>query len=801
MNIEVPCATARVRVRQSSSFDHPSPHHWIFVIANGVKLDEDPAANERGTKIYLFGHHLRGTMCSLISRIVLLLALTSRLSHGFVGLTKNPTRIAVVLKETGYSTDDGYSRIVEQSLWRRLFPKIDPGRAHLAEESMMGGVHHRMRKKQPGSLILVRNGESVANTTFAGWNDPDISTQGTREVRHAGRLLRETGYDPDVIFTSRLKRAIHSTWAILQEMDTIYLPVIKSWRLNGRHYGSLTGLEKSEVAETFGADLVQEWRTNPKATPPPMADEDPFWADNKRKFKDVDNIPRSESLVDCMERIEPLWQDKILPELQAGHNVLVVSHATTLRGLVKYVQDIDDDELDIHIPPGTPLVYEFDKKMVAKRPEGCSEKELWARFLEKPGLLEKLVKEEQIRKKYVPGYEPLTGDAAFSRPMNSLEQSLAKLNAEREFVQWSEDDAEDALPHNVNHITSAKLQLISQHPCLAPLPNGAILPANLTLPARKGATIVMVRHGKTEHNKLGLFTGWQDPALAPEGVEEAHEAGQLLKKYGFEFDVVYTSWLSRAIETAWLILDELDATWLPIVKSWRLNERNYGALTGKSKKMIARMYGEQQLMRWRRGYSVRPPPLNSFSPEFPGNDPRYVKFMTDVRYSVSDSMIRSIEFKRPTLTRKYSKTESLEDCNRRTIPFFKHSIMPDAVNQGKRILIASSENAIRGLLMHLCDIPEDKISQLNIPNGVPIIYDVASRSVKLIQEESGEDPLEKYDFGVAADYLFRHDSTTEEDVAAAEDEECDVVDISKETMAELTEIYKETVTDVVVGSA
>lgn len=669
-------------------------------------------------------------------------------------------------KETGYATDEGYSRLVEsQSLWRRIFPVADPGRAHLKEASRMMGMRAllRRRSKKPGTLILVRNGESQANATFCGWNDPDISDKGLREVQHAGRLLREAGYDPDVVFTSRLKRAIHSTWAILREMDTIYLPVFKSWRLNGRHYGSLTGLSKAEVAETFGADLVQQWRTDPKAVPPPMDATDPFWTANERKFADVANIPTAESLRDCMERIGPLWKDKIQAELNAGHNVLVVSHATTLRGLVKYVQGILDDEVDVHIPPGIPLVYDFDDNLEAIKPDDKRPNELWATFLEKPGLLEEALEEEQYRMRHVPGYKKLTDDS--SRPMNSLEQSLTKLSAERELAYRSNKEIiineakhlfqrANQHKHVADRISTAKQHITPNPPFLTRKSSESNLSDELALPSRKGATIVMVRHGKTEHNKLGLFTGWQDPPLAPEGVDEARKAGKLLAKYGFEFDVVYTSWLSRAIETAWLILDELDSTWLPIVKTWRLNERNYGGLTGKSKKMIARIFGNTQFKRWRRGFDVRPPPLSSFSPDFPGNHPRYQKFMTDVRYSVSDSLIRSIEFRRVTLTRKFPKTESLRDCNRRTIPFFARSIMPQAVNQNKRVLIASSENAIRGLLMYLCDIPEDKIALLNIPNGIPIIYDVSTRTLTLIQD-GVQDPLEIYDFGMAAEYLFQ----------------------------------------------
>ena len=179
----------------------------------------------------------------------------------------------------------------------------------------------------------------------------------------------------------------------------------------------------------------------------------------------------------------------------------------------------------------------------------------------------------------------------------------------------------------------------------------------------------MVRHGKTEHNKLGLFTGWEDPSLAVEGIEEAKDAGKLLKRNGFEFDVVYSSWLQRALVTAWEILDQMDSTWLPIVKSWRLNERMYGDLTGKSKKMIARKWGQEQFREWRRGYKTPPPPVDSFSPYYPGNEKRYVRYMTDVPYSFTESLVRSIASKKLVLARKYPKTEALAHCMERTIPY------------------------------------------------------------------------------------------------------------------------------------
>jgi 2,3-bisphosphoglycerate-dependent phosphoglycerate mutase len=150
--------------------------------------------------------------------------------------------------------------------------------------------------------------------------------------------------------------------------------------------------------------------------------------------------------------------------------------------------------------------------------------------------------------------------------------------------------------------------------------------------------------------------------------------------------------------------------------------------------MIARQFGEVQFKLWRRGYKVKPPALNSFAPEYPGNDKRYQKYLKDLRYSVSETFIRSIGNQRWTPSRKFPKTESLFLCMKRTIPYLTEVILPKAVNENKRVLIASSENAIRGMLMKLCDIPEEMISELSIPNGVPMIYDVKSRCLKLLDD-------------------------------------------------------------------
>lgn len=195
----------------------------------------------------------------------------------------------------------------------------------------------------------------------------------------------------------------------------------------------------------------------------------------------------------------------------------------------------------------------------------------------------------------------------------------------------------------------------------------------------------------------------------------------------------------------------------------------YGSLTGLSKQMVKQKYGMEQFKAWRRGYKVRPPKVSSFSPDYPGNDKRYIN-ISDLRWSLKESLIRSIESGSIIRRRKLPKSESLKDCMDRTIPYFAYQIVPEAIASGKRVLISSSENAIRGLLMYLCDIPPEEITELEIPNGVPLIFDVKRKCLKLLDDGSGRDPLDIYNFGKAAKYLFTPCQDEDGDI----DEECDI---------------------------
>lgn len=214
--------------------------------------------------------------------------------------------------------------------------------------------------------------------------------------------------------------------------------------------------------------------------------------------------------------------------------------------------------------------------------------------------------------------------------------------------------------------------------------------------------LVLLRHGESEWNKSNLFTGWTDVNLSDQGVAEARNAGKLLKEQGFYFETAFTSLLKRAIKTLWLTLEEMDQMWIPVYKAWQLNERHYGALQGLNKAETAAKYGEDQVHIWRRSYDIQPPALTPDDPRFPGLDPRY----------------RQLD--RASLP----GTESLKDTVNRFIPYWQTQIAP-LVAQGKRIIIAAHGNTLRALVKHLDQISEAEIPNLNIPTGIPLVYELS----------------------------------------------------------------------------
>ncbi|UCB42267.1 MAG: 2,3-diphosphoglycerate-dependent phosphoglycerate mutase [Dehalococcoidales bacterium] len=217
-------------------------------------------------------------------------------------------------------------------------------------------------------LVLLRHGESLWNkeNRFGGWTDTDLSEKGITEAEKAGQILRDEGYVFDVAFTSVLKRAIRTLWFVLDEMDLMWIPVYKSWRLNERYYGALQGLNKSDTAVKYGEEQVLIWRRSYDVRPPGVETTDERYPGNDLKYRDLDekDLPLAESLKDTSNRVLPYWHETIVPCVKAGNRVIISAHGNSLRALVKYLDNISDEEiLTLNIPTGIPLVYELDDEI------------------------------------------------------------------------------------------------------------------------------------------------------------------------------------------------------------------------------------------------------------------------------------------------------------------------------------------------------------------------------------------------------------------------------------------------------
>ena len=230
--------------------------------------------------------------------------------------------------------------------------------------------------------------------------------------------------------------------------------------------------------------------------------------------------------------------------------------------------------------------------------------------------------------------------------------------------------------------------------------------------------LVLLRHGESTWNKENRFTGWTDVDLSDKGKAEAESAGEVLKKEGFVFDIAYTSVLKRAIRTLWMALDEMDLMWIPVYNSWRLNERHYGALQGFNKSETAAKYGEDQVLIWRRSYDVPPPKLEKNDPRYPGKEARY----------------KNLSAKELPLT------ECLKDTVARFLPYWHETIAP-AVKSGKRVIIAAHGNSLRALVKYLDNVSDDDIVGLNIPTGLPLVYELTD-DLKPIKSYYLGDPKE-----------------------------------------------------------
>jgi len=230
--------------------------------------------------------------------------------------------------------------------------------------------------------------------------------------------------------------------------------------------------------------------------------------------------------------------------------------------------------------------------------------------------------------------------------------------------------------------------------------------------------LVLIRHGESEWNKENRFTGWTDVGLSEKGIQEANDAGKILKEHGFAFKVAYTSYLTRAIKTLWIILEQMDLMWIPVHKSWRLNEKHYGMLQGLNKKETALKYGDEQVLVWRRSYSTPPEPIAENDPRHPKHDPRYAELSAD----------------------EIPATEALQDTVNRIVPYWKNEISL-SLKKHKEVLVAAHGNSLRGIVKYLKNMGEDEIIQFNIPTGIPYVFEFDEK-MNLLKDYFIGDPEE-----------------------------------------------------------
>jgi 2,3-bisphosphoglycerate-dependent phosphoglycerate mutase len=223
----------------------------------------------------------------------------------------------------------------------------------------------------PGKLLLVRHGQSIWNleNLFTGWTDVDLSAQGVAEAQRAGLDIARAGVLPDVVYTSVLKRAIRTEWLILEALDLLWVPVVRDWRLNERHYGALQGLNKAQTAAQYGAAQVKVWRRSYDTPPPPLSSDDPRHPSHDRRYAQIDraDLPATESLKDTLARVLPCWEQCIAPQLRAQRNVMIVAHGNSLRALVKMLDRLSESAIvELNIPTGIPLLYELDDALAPR---------------------------------------------------------------------------------------------------------------------------------------------------------------------------------------------------------------------------------------------------------------------------------------------------------------------------------------------------------------------------------------------------------------------------------------------------
>ncbi len=431
---------------------------------------------------------------------------------------------------------EGYARCLSLSEERN---KVE---AELGKDSLWRQALHKLslrRKTKPGVLILLRAGfsELNENATFTGWLDPSLTQTGINQCRHAGRLLMTEGLDPDVVYTSRLQRSITSAWTVLESLNALFIPIQKTYRLNNRMYGALQGLSKEEVTNEFGSEVVQAWRNSLKARPPALSRKDPSHPIHDRRYADLDveQIPDTESLLECQERARTLWEYKIRNDIKQGKTVLVVAHRDTLRGLSRVIDDISEKDIgDVAIPRGQPIVYKFNGDLKSIKPEKGSLSQVNTNgvFLEKPQQLEKaLARNHQYEQAFK------EKEAAKKKRVKTLEQSVLKLRR-------VEDKLTDAFHGAFDNDDFVKLKLETSNQCVGEdhwsddecefeeydeydefqdeaenknHPVAKILPLvkkeEMERTKLDGPFVVLIRHGRTFHNNMQVSSKMESVSL------------------------------------------------------------------------------------------------------------------------------------------------------------------------------------------------------------------------------------------------------------------------------------------------
>ncbi|KAG8471033.1 hypothetical protein KFE25_009454 [Diacronema lutheri] len=592
-------------------------------------------------------------------------------------------------------------------------------------------------------ITLLRHGQSEWNLAnrFTGWVDVDLTERGITEARAAGRLLADDGLQHDLVCTSTLRRAIRTACLVLSTTQEVWLPLVKDARLNEQHSGSLTGLNKRELADEHGVEQVMKWRRTYDSPPPPADRLHPIQASilADKRYRSGVHVPATESLADTLSRVAAVWEDTLRPALAAGKRVLVVSHGNTLRALVKLLDGVAEDETyNLDLPTACPVVYDLDVQL---RPIGAhgfwgtSRVVRHGRYLmavETVALAQQAMREQVVRNIAV-SIVSRTGETDALSTCDAwtaaeASSSRVTLGADGETFNVR------STPPSYFALESERIKRQATHELQKfQLSAGAGIASDAASAAALGKRVscmlILIRHGYSQFNADNRFTGWADVDLTNRGRDEARVAGSMLRAAGIvRIERVYTSMLRRAIKTAWLMLDELEMQWAPITHTWRLNERSYGGLQGRPKPECVVEYGMRQVQRWRRGINARPPPWDE-------------------------------ETAAATIDRRYDgvpvpTAESLADCAARLQPFLDDELFPamrkaiarerereaaadaaaaagvpaDGAEQGDPggdvpvFVISSSENLLRSLIAKLDGLAEVEVPLLDIPYATPIVF-------------------------------------------------------------------------------